>query len=120
MFVGGNRVPPPTTKTHVRLTSGFAFMNPTALIRNTLIAITLLSALPLSAEWNWQTPRPQGNSLRSVQFSDASHGWAAGEYGTVLHTTNGGASWYEQEFARTDNILSISMVSDSEGWAARA
>ena len=104
--------------THTRDSSEYAYMRTTVLIRNAVMAGMLFSAMTLSAEWNWQTPRPQGNSLRSVQFIDASHGWAAGEYGTILHTTDGGGSWYEQEFARTDNILSISMVSDSEGWAA--
>ena len=93
-------------------------MTAAALVRVTFGGILLLAAVPLEAEWNWQSPLPQGNSLRDVQFIDASNGWAVGEYGTIVHTTNGGASWYEQEFARTDNILAISMISLEEGWAA--
>ena len=52
-----------------------------------------------------------------VQFIDDTLGWAVGEYGTMLHTSNGGTSWYEQEYGRTDNMLSISMTSDTVGWA---
>src|ERR1051325_2421397 len=87
--------------THTRDSSEYAYMRTTVLIRNAVMAGMLFSAMTLSAEWNWQTPRPQGNSLRSVQFIDASHGWAAGEYGTILHTPDGGGSWDEQELARS-------------------
>ena len=40
-----------------------------------------------------------GTTLRSVAFSDATHGWAAGDDGTggvILATTNGGSSWGAQ------------------------
>jgi hypothetical protein len=33
------------------------------------------------------------NALAGVAFADESHGWAMGEGGTILHTTNGGESW---------------------------
>src|SRR5439155_24425794 len=96
----------------------FRRMPAAALVRVPLGGILLLAPVPLKSEWNWQSPLPPGNSLRDVQFIDASNGWAVGEYGPVLHTPNGGLSWYEQEFARTDNILTISMISADEGWAA--
>ncbi|MBI1807326.1 MAG: T9SS type A sorting domain-containing protein [Ignavibacteria bacterium] len=86
----------------------------------TLVAIVLFSLLltPCSrSQWNWQSPVPQGNTLLGTQFLNDSLGWAVGEYGTIIHTTNGGVSWYEQEFGRTDNILALSMVSVTEGWA---
>ncbi len=76
----------------------------------------ILSATALS-QWNWNTPLPQGNTLNEIQFLDSLHGWAVGDYGTALRTTTGGASWYEQEYGRTDNLLGVAMVSDTEGWA---
>ncbi|HYQ85681.1 MAG TPA: YCF48-related protein [Bacteroidota bacterium] len=88
-----------------------------AMPRFVLCGVFLLSASSLFAQWNWQSPLPQGNALLHVQFIDTSLGWAVGDYGTILHTSTGGSSWYEQEYARTDNILSISMTSSSEGWA---
>ncbi len=91
-------------------------MRPTALTRALLAGMLCLFVGSLRSEWNWQSPKPQGNTLVSTFFIDAFHGWAVGEYGTALHTIDGGASWYEQEFGRTDNLLSVSMVSDTEGW----
>ncbi len=31
--------------------------------------------------------------LMSVYFTDNSNGWAVGDNGTILHTTNGGEDW---------------------------
>ncbi len=83
----------------------------------TSIALAAVLTPLTSAQWNWQSPVPQGNTLLHAWFNDSTHGWAVGEYGTVLRTTTGGATWYEQEYGRTDNMLSVVMVSDTEGWA---
>jgi photosystem II stability/assembly factor-like uncharacterized protein len=45
-----------------------------------------------SSGWQWGNPVPQGNSLRAMSFAGAS-GYAAGDFGTLLHTADGGASW---------------------------
>lgn len=79
--------------------------------------LLLLCASPAGADWNWQTPVPQGNTLLKVQFTDTTYGWAVGEFGSMIHTTDGGHSWYEQEYARTDDIYSVAMTSGDEGWA---
>jgi photosystem II stability/assembly factor-like uncharacterized protein len=42
--------------------------------------------------WNWGNPQPQGNTLRTVEFSGG-RGYAAGDFGTLLRTDNGGGSW---------------------------
>ncbi len=87
--------------------------------RIAVLLIVLCCALTSGAlsQWNWNTPLPQGNTLNEIQFLDSLHGWAVGDYGTALRTTTGGASWYEQEYGRTDNLLGVAMVSDTEGWA---
>ena len=47
--------------------------------------------------WQWQNPRPQGNSINSIRFSpDKRRGWAVGANGVVLTTDNGGFEWEEQ------------------------
>jgi hypothetical protein len=67
-----------------------------------LILLSLALALPAGAfafistgdgGWFWQNPLPQGNALGAVTFPDATHGWAVGDYGTILATTDGGATW---------------------------
>jgi photosystem II stability/assembly factor-like uncharacterized protein len=38
--------------------------------------------------WKWGNPQPQGNTLRTVEFAGGT-GYAAGDYGTLLRTTDG-------------------------------
>ena len=49
-----------------------------------------------SGTWSWQNPLPHGNTLLTVHFTDAMHGWASGEAGTIVHTVNGGSTWHMQ------------------------
>ena len=45
-----------------------------------------------SSGWQWGNPLPQGNTLRSISFAGA-NGYAAGDFGTLLRTTDGGGTW---------------------------
>jgi photosystem II stability/assembly factor-like uncharacterized protein len=45
-----------------------------------------------SSGWQWGNPLPQGNTLRAMSFAGGA-GYAAGDFGTLLKTTDGGASW---------------------------
>lgn len=46
---------------------------------------------------NWRQAKvPVNVTLTSVQFVDASQGWAAGHLGVVLHTGDGGETWSKQ------------------------
>ena len=42
--------------------------------------------------WNWGNPQPQGQPLHAVEFAGG-RGYAAGAFGTLLRTDDGGASW---------------------------
>lgn len=42
--------------------------------------------------WNWGNPQPQGNTLRTVEFAGG-RGYAAGQFGTLLRTDDGGRNW---------------------------
>ena len=54
--------------------------------------------------------------LYDVHFVDASNGWTVGAPGTILHTSDGGASWKAQVNPLYD-FTAVHLVSDSEGWA---
>ncbi len=58
-----------------------------------LLLMALLYVPRSSAEWFWQNPLPQGNHLYAVTFTDGNTGVAAGDFGTVLRTTDAGTSW---------------------------
>jgi photosystem II stability/assembly factor-like uncharacterized protein len=45
-----------------------------------------------SSGWQWGNPLPQGNTLRALTFVHQT-GYAAGDFGTLLKTTDGGSSW---------------------------
>lgn len=60
---------------------------------------------------------PTTNNLSSVHFTDSLYGWAAGASGTIIHTTNGGADWVLQDTGSENNILDISFLSRTLGWA---
>ncbi|HZV75647.1 MAG TPA: hypothetical protein VFF79_18195 [Conexibacter sp.] len=64
-----------------------------------LTAAALVSAAPAGANvqvgssgWQWGNPLPQGNTVRAMSFAGAT-GYAAGDFGTLLKTSDGGSSW---------------------------
>jgi photosystem II stability/assembly factor-like uncharacterized protein len=42
--------------------------------------------------WSWALPAPQGQSLSAVAF-DGATGYAVGDFGTVMQSTDGGQTW---------------------------
>ncbi len=42
--------------------------------------------------WLWGAPEPQGNNLFALELQDAT-GYAAGEFGTLVRTNDGGGTW---------------------------
>jgi photosystem II stability/assembly factor-like uncharacterized protein len=55
--------------------------------------------------------------LRSVHFSDATHGWAVGDNGTILATTDGGAHWTAQVSGTTNELKGVGFPDATHGWA---
>ena len=60
---------------------------------------------------------PQGNSLKSVKFISSSIGWAVGNYGTILKTTDGGQNWIIQASQTFDYLESVSFTNADNGTA---
>lgn len=44
------------------------------------------------------------NTLRSVIFTDSLRGWAFGDHGTIVATTNGGVAWHPLESGTTADL----------------
>ena len=66
--------------------------------------------------WVWQNPLPQGNDLNGVAFPDATHGWAVGDQGTILATSDGGATWSAQSSGTTAYLTAVAFADASHGW----
>ena len=57
------------------------------------------------------------DDLLSVHFPDAEHGWAAGRWGTILHSQDGGQTWTRQQSKTDHTLTAIFFVDDKTGWA---
>ena len=81
------------------------------------LAALLAAAVPAGAGvsvghsgWVWGNPLPQGNSIRVLDFSGGT-GYAAGDFGTLLKTTDAGATWAGVPTGITSTINRIDVIS---------
>ena len=51
-----------------------------------------------------------------MHFVDINTGWAVGEEGTILHTTDGGTSWNSQTSGTTYFLHSVHFTDNNTGW----
>ena len=67
------------------------------------------------AQWY---PQNSGTTqrLNKVQFVDANTGWAVGDSGMILCTTNAGVDWVQQASSTNLNLVDISFVDANNGW----
>jgi photosystem II stability/assembly factor-like uncharacterized protein len=55
--------------------------------------------------------------LLDVKFLDALEGWAVGDEGTVLHTTDGGRHWLTEPSPTPHALERIFFTDRTHGWA---
>lgn len=62
---------------------------------------------------------PVSSTLTAVTFSDAGHGWAAGHWGTIIATQDGGETWKLQRVdTSTDQpLFSVDFLNTRDGFA---
>ena len=89
-------------------------------------AAALLAALPAlapasvqvgSSGWQWGNPLPQGNTLRAISFAGA-NGYAAGDFGTLLRTTDGGTTWSGLLSGTFTNLSEVQAIDPDAVFAA--
>ena len=87
-------------------------------MKNLITSISMMLILSCaSAQWTWQNPLPQGNTLLSVFFTGANTGYAVGHFGTILKTTDRGKPWIDQSPSTSETIISIFFIDDTVGYA---
>ena len=67
--------------------------------------------------WERQSPMPTGEGLNSVDMVSSTEGWAVGEGGVILHTTDGGVTWTQQNSGTTQQLNAVSFKDASRGLA---
>lgn len=83
-----------------------------------LLLLCLVAAMPFhaSAQKAWTVARTaDGDDFNAVHFADSRRGWIAGDSGTVLRTTDEGATWVSQTIATKASISDISFRTKDDG-----
>lgn len=85
-----------------------------ALVACGLAAATLPAAASANVQvgssgWSWGNPLPQGNTLRAMAFSGAT-GYAVGDFGTLLQTTDAGATWSGLPAGTFSNLTELQVL----------
>lgn len=70
-----------------------------------------------STGWCWQRPKPVGGVIADVFFIDATTGWAVGDAGQILKTSDGGATWSGQRSGVSTRLTQVRFASATTGWA---
>src|SRR3954470_24046469 len=78
--------------------------------------VAVLVALPAQASvttpksgWNWGDPLPQGSTISVLAFT-SSRGYAAGAFGTVLRTDDGGVTWTGLRTGVTADLTDLTLI----------
>jgi len=74
--------------------------------------------LNLFAQGTWERiESPTDQLLTSVWFVDSLYGWAVGDSGTIIHTTNAGIDWSFQNSNSENRIADVFFLNRNLGWA---
>ena len=68
------------------------------------------------SDWSAQDSATR-KTLLGVDFVDANNGWAVGWSGTIVGTTNGGATWIHQTSGTTEQLRAVDFIDPSNGWS---
>jgi photosystem II stability/assembly factor-like uncharacterized protein len=84
-----------------------------------ILVLTLeLAVTTYSQKIPWtKLQSPVNSTLRSLSFVDSLTGWAAGEFGTIIHTSDGGMNWEIQNSTIQTFITDIHFSDNNYGWA---
>lgn len=83
-----------------------------------LILLVIVCRNFSQAQGTWERlDSPTDQNLNSVYFVDSLYGWAAGDSGIIIHTSNGGTDWVIQDSKSLNNIRDIYFLNQELGWA---
>jgi uncharacterized repeat protein (TIGR01451 family)/CSLREA domain-containing protein len=89
---------------------------PRRILRFLAAACLLLCAISV-AQAGWVDQSPGGPDIyASVFFVDTNTGWAVGDNGTILKTTDGGGLWSPQTSGTSKDLNSVFFVDANTGW----
>ncbi len=84
-----------------------------------ILIVCLFAAAPdISSQVHWlKQTSPVTVWLYRCAFPDTSNGWACGDSGTIIHTSNGGINWSVQPTGMNYFVEDICFINKRLGWA---
>jgi photosystem II stability/assembly factor-like uncharacterized protein len=82
------------------------------------LAIMILSIIInnlSNAQWFTVDPPPTNYNLKGVQLVSSTVGYAVGDSGTILKTTDGGTTWDTLSSGTTNDLISLSFTDENTG-----
>jgi photosystem II stability/assembly factor-like uncharacterized protein len=55
---------------------------------------------------------------RAIHFADYEYGWAMGDRGTIINTTDGGNTWNSQSSGISSDLRTVFFINRQKGWIA--
>lgn len=92
-------------------------------MRNIILLFSLvlyfqISTVNVFSQVNWvRQTSPVSTVLFNCVFTDSSNGWAAGDSGVIIHTSDGGNNWVKQITPVNYYINDIYFINKRLGWA---
>jgi photosystem II stability/assembly factor-like uncharacterized protein len=90
-----------------------------------LIIMCLVLFFSYVAFAKWETSRESDPAdleghMKAIHFVDEKNGWAAGDYGIIVATRDGGKSWQKLQSPVSSDLWDIHFVNNKTGWASGA
>ncbi len=82
-----------------------------------LLYFLLVNSYSFSQNFWERIESPTEEFLRTLHFIDSSKGWVAGDSGLIFYTSDGGASWTQQETNVNYKIVKLFFLDENRGWA---
>jgi photosystem II stability/assembly factor-like uncharacterized protein len=81
-----------------------------------IICLTLVSGFAFS-QWVQQNQLSTSNDLNSIIFTNSNTGYAVGEYGAIIKTTDGGITWSTLSSGTPSDLISVFFPDVNTGYA---
>lgn len=90
------------------------------LIYLSILSLLIATNIYPQSGWFWQNPLPQGNDLRSISFLNSNTGFAVGNFGSIIKTTNIGETWSLVDLPSIYNYLYINFTNSYTGYILKS
>ncbi len=82
-----------------------------------LAYLIISSSQVFGQEWS-QITAVSDSTFNSVYFTDRNMGWAVGNNGAIIHTSDGGDTWTNQNSRTSEHLNSVYFFDEFTGWIA--